>query len=96
MNGDVVFDPDILEMMMPYIKRDESFITVDVSSVSDEEVKYTTDADGKILELSKSVPADVAQARLSASTTSAPRTRRSSLSGLLKSMTRTTSRELSS
>ncbi len=61
MNGDVVFDPDILEMLAPYIKRDESFITVDVSSVSDEEVKYTTDADGKIDELSKRVPADVAQ-----------------------------------
>jgi choline kinase len=61
MNGDVVFDPDILGMLEPYIKRDESFITVDVSSVSDEEVKYTTDADGKIQELSKRVPADVAQ-----------------------------------
>ena len=45
----------------PYIKRDESFITVDVSSVSDEEVKYTTDDEGKIQELSKRVPADVAQ-----------------------------------
>ena len=61
MNGDVVFDPDILEMLVPYIKRDESFITVDVSSVSDEEVKYTTDAEGNILELSKTVPADVAR-----------------------------------
>ncbi|MFF2029706.1 NTP transferase domain-containing protein [Arthrobacter sp. NPDC058192] len=61
MNGDVVFDPDILEMLVPYIKRDESFITVDVSSVSDEEVKYTTDAQGNILELSKTVPADVAR-----------------------------------
>jgi choline kinase len=48
-------------MLAPYIKRDESFITVDVSSVSDEEVKYITDADGNILELSKTVPANVAQ-----------------------------------
>jgi choline kinase len=61
MNGDVVFDPDILDLLAPYIKRDESFITVDVSSVSDEEVKYTTDGDGKILDLSKRVPAGVAQ-----------------------------------
>lgn len=61
MNGDVVFDPDILNMLAPYIKRDESFITVDVSTVSDEEVKYTVDDAGRIQELSKSVPADLAQ-----------------------------------
>ncbi|WP_434612864.1 NTP transferase domain-containing protein [Arthrobacter sp. A5] len=61
MNGDVVFDPDILNMLAPYIKRDESFITVDVSSVSDEEVKYTVDDEGRIQELSKSVQADLAQ-----------------------------------
>ncbi|MDJ0356575.1 phosphocholine cytidylyltransferase family protein [Paenarthrobacter sp. PH39-S1] len=61
MNGDVVFDPDILNMLAPYIKRDESFITVDVSSVSDEEVKYTVDDYGRIQELSKSVQADLAQ-----------------------------------
>jgi choline kinase len=61
MNGDVVFDPEILDMLAPYIKRDESFITVDVSSVSDEEVKYTVDADGHIDALSKAVPVDIAQ-----------------------------------
>lgn len=61
MNGDVVFDPDLLDMLIPYIKRDESFITVDVSSVSDEEVKYTTDDDGNILQLSKTVHAEAAK-----------------------------------
>lgn len=60
MNGDVVFDPQILEMLKEYIKADQSFITVDVSSVSDEEVKYTVDADGFIDQLSKRVPQDIA------------------------------------
>lgn len=60
MNGDVVFDPEILEMLKEYIKADQSFITVDVSSVSEEEVKYTVDADGFIDQLSKRVPQDIA------------------------------------
>lgn len=60
MNGDVVFDPQILQMLIEYIKADQSFITVDVSSVSDEEVKYTVDADGFIDQLSKRVPQDIA------------------------------------
>ncbi|WP_427018382.1 NTP transferase domain-containing protein [Pseudarthrobacter sp. P1] len=60
MNGDVVFDPQILEQLHPLIKADQSFVTVDVSSVADEEVKYTVDADGFISMLSKQVPQDVA------------------------------------
>jgi choline kinase len=55
MNGDVVFDPQILESLQEYIRAGQSFITVDVSSVSDEEVKYTVDADGFIDQLSKRV-----------------------------------------
>ncbi|MGP9503132.1 phosphocholine cytidylyltransferase family protein [Specibacter sp. AOP5-B1-6] len=60
MNGDVVFDPQILETLREHIKSGQSFITVDVSSVSDEEVKYTVDEDGFIDQLSKRVPQDVA------------------------------------
>ncbi|MFJ3956932.1 NTP transferase domain-containing protein [Arthrobacter sp. NPDC090010] len=56
MNGDVVFDPAILERLRPLIKEDRSFIAVDVSSVSDEEVKYTVDDGGFINALSKQVP----------------------------------------
>lgn len=55
MNGDVVFDPQILETVRENIKAGQSFITVDVSSVSDEEVKYTVDIDGYIDQLSKRV-----------------------------------------
>lgn len=60
MNGDVVFDPQILETLREHVKAGQSFITVDVSSVSDEEVKYTVDEDGFIDQLSKRVPQDVA------------------------------------
>lgn len=60
MNGDVVFDPLILETLREYIKADQSFITVDVSSVSDEEVKYTIDHDGFIDKLSKQIDHEIA------------------------------------
>lgn len=60
MNGDVVFDPQILDTLREYIKAGQSFITVDVSSVSDEEVKYTVNDDGFIDQLSKRVPQNIA------------------------------------
>ena len=55
MNGDVVFDPAMLGELAPLIEADQSFVAVDTSVVSDEEVKYTVDGDGHILELSKAV-----------------------------------------
>ena len=55
MNGDVVFDPAILDRAAAMMKRDQSFVTVNTSKVSDEEVKYTTSAEGYIKELSKTV-----------------------------------------
>jgi choline kinase len=55
MNGDVVFDPAILDRAASMMKRDQSFVTVNTSKVSDEEVKYTTSAEGYIKELSKTV-----------------------------------------
>ncbi|MFC8304622.1 NTP transferase domain-containing protein [Specibacter sp. NPDC057265] len=60
LNGDVVFDPAILELLRPHMAAGKSFITVDVSSVSDEEVKYTVGEDGYIKELSKRVPQNIA------------------------------------
>lgn len=62
MNGDVVFDPAILEYLRDIITKDESFVAVDTSSVSDEEVKYTVDAAGYIDELSKSVEGALGEA----------------------------------
>ncbi len=55
MNGDVVFDPAVLEHVMSWVRADESFICVDTNTVADEEIKYTLDADGCIRELSKTV-----------------------------------------
>jgi len=62
MNGDVVFDPRILGRAIGLIERDQSFVTVNTSKVSDEEVKYTVDADGHIKELSKVVRGGVGEA----------------------------------
>ncbi|MET4638249.1 phosphocholine cytidylyltransferase family protein [Mycetocola sp. 2940] len=55
MNGDVVFDPAVLDRAAAMMARDQSFVTVNTSKVSDEEVKYTTSAEGYIEELSKTV-----------------------------------------
>ncbi|WP_232331463.1 NTP transferase domain-containing protein [Agromyces laixinhei] len=62
MNGDVVFDPSILDRALPYIARDQSFVTVNTSKVSDEEVKYTTSAEGYIKQLSKTVRGGLGEA----------------------------------
>ncbi|MEK8180142.1 phosphocholine cytidylyltransferase family protein [Flavobacterium buctense] len=53
-NGDVVFDAKLLSELMPDIKANNSFVAVNTSRVSDEEVKYTL-TDGYIDELSKVV-----------------------------------------
>ena len=55
MNGDVVFDPAALDRAAELVARDQSFVSVNTAKVSDEEVKYTTDAEGYIKELSKTV-----------------------------------------
>ena len=55
MNGDVVFAPEILQRLKPLMQQEKSFVAVNPAHVGDEEVKYTVDADGKILNLSKTV-----------------------------------------
>ncbi len=55
MNGDVVFDSAILDRLKPYIDAGQTVISVNTAAVSDEEVKYTVDADGMVKELSKTV-----------------------------------------
>jgi choline kinase len=55
MNGDVVFDPMALERAATLVAREQSFVSVNTAKVSDEEVKYTTTAEGYIKELSKTV-----------------------------------------
>lgn len=62
LNGDVVFDPAVLEHALPTIGADQSFVCVDTSTVADEEVKYTLDADGNVAELSKTVVGGLGEA----------------------------------
>lgn len=62
MNGDVVFDPRVLGRAVELIDADRSFVTVDTANVSDEEVKYTVDAEGFIAELSKVVVGGIGEA----------------------------------
>jgi CDP-glycerol glycerophosphotransferase len=62
LNGDVVFDPAVLEHVLAWVRADESFVCVDTSTVADEEVKYTLDEDGYIRELSKTVVGGLGEA----------------------------------
>jgi choline kinase len=62
MNGDVVFDPAALARIAPYIERDQSFVCVNTSKVSDEEVKFTIDAEGFIDQISKTVVGGLGEA----------------------------------
>ncbi len=54
LNGDVVFDEKLLSVLKDDIQQNNSFISVNTSSVADEEVKYTL-KDGYVQELSKEV-----------------------------------------
>jgi choline kinase len=62
MNGDVVFDPEALVRGAKMVSRDQSFVTVNTSKVSDEEVKYTTSPEGYIEKLSKTVTGGLGEA----------------------------------
>jgi CDP-glycerol glycerophosphotransferase len=55
LNGDVVFDPQILDELRTYLGSDESVVCVNTAAVGEEEVKYSVDGDGFVRELSKSV-----------------------------------------
>ena len=54
MNGDIVFDKNILLKLKEYIDKDVSFVAVNTSKVAEEEVKYTLKGN-YINELSKTV-----------------------------------------
>ncbi|MDP9461009.1 MAG: NTP transferase domain-containing protein, partial [Actinomycetota bacterium] len=55
LNGDVVFDPAVLALVLPFLQSGQSFVCVDTNTVAEEEVKYTLDRDGFVQELSKTV-----------------------------------------
>jgi choline kinase len=55
MNGDVVFDPEVLRRLRPFLADDRSAIAVNTAATAEEEVKYTVDERGAVRELSKQV-----------------------------------------
>lgn len=55
MNGDVVFDPEVLARLRPAVEADENVICVNTATVAEEEVKYTVDDEGYVKDLSKTV-----------------------------------------
>ena len=62
LNGDVVFDPQVLPLIQEHIETGRSFVCVNTESVAEEEVKYTLDDDGYIKELSKQVVGGLGEA----------------------------------
>jgi choline kinase len=62
LNGDVVFDPRLLDLVVPVVLAGQSFVCVDTSTVGEEEVKYTVDVHGHIDRLSKTVDGGLGEA----------------------------------
>ena len=62
LNGDVVFEPAILDQLIPAVQAEQSFVCVDTAAVGDEEVKYTVDPAGLVRELSKAVVGGLGEA----------------------------------
>jgi L-glutamine-phosphate cytidylyltransferase len=52
LNGDVVFDRGILPLLL---QKDASCMAVNTAKCADEEIKYTTNGDGRIVRVSKQV-----------------------------------------
>jgi choline kinase len=62
LNGDVVFEPSVLEVLVSSIDEGRSFIVVNRARTGDEEVKYDLDAAGGIRQLSKQVEQSLGEA----------------------------------
>lgn len=55
LNGDVVFDAGLLDVIAEHIAAERSFVCVNTAAVGEEEVKYLVDRDGFVTVLSKTV-----------------------------------------
>jgi choline kinase len=62
LNGDVVFEPAVLQATLELVRAGQSFVCVDTATVADEEIKYTLDAEGFVRELSKTVVGGLGEA----------------------------------
>ncbi len=56
LNGDVVFDQQLFQLLVPLIESDRSAVCTTTHAVGEEEVKFTVSDAGSIRELSKTVP----------------------------------------
>lgn len=56
LNGDVVFDDDLMFYLKAVIENGISFVSVDNKNIGEEEVKYTLNELGTVSSLSKQVP----------------------------------------
>jgi choline kinase len=61
-NGDVVFDPIVLDRLEEVVAGAVTTVCVNTASVAEEEVKYTLDDDGYVRELSKTVVGGLGEA----------------------------------
>lgn len=62
LNGDVVFDPRLLDALTGSIAADRTFVCVNTARVGAEEVKYTLGRDGYVDQLSKQVMGGLGEA----------------------------------
>jgi CDP-glycerol glycerophosphotransferase len=62
LNGDVVFDRRLLELLGPYIDAEQTVVCTNHGRVGDEEIKYTLDEAGNVRELSKHVAGALGEA----------------------------------
>lgn len=62
LNGDVVFDPRLLDELRPRLGGHETMVCVNRAAVGEEEVKYAVDPDGWVRELSKTVTEPLGEA----------------------------------
>jgi len=62
LNGDVVFDPRVMDRAAAEMERGHSFVCVNTASVGEEEIKYSLDGEGWIREISKQVPDPLGEA----------------------------------
>jgi choline kinase len=60
LNGDVVFDDDLMFYLKNVVENNVSFVSVDSKNIGEEEVKYTLNKQGSIASLSKQVNIDEA------------------------------------
>jgi L-glutamine-phosphate cytidylyltransferase len=62
LNGDVVFDKEIIADLLPLIAQDVSFVCVNNQECGEEEVKYTLDPNGFVNQISKQVQGGLGEA----------------------------------